>query len=369
MLAVFGDEALVAAALAFEAALSRAEAAEGLIPDAAGEAIAEACATFKVDAAMLAEEAAHAGTLAIPLVARLRAAVGPPFAEMVHLGATSQDVADTALMLMCRSGAELIDAGLERLLAALERLTSRHAGTPMLGRTLLQSALPITLGLKTSGWMLAVASAHARFRHECDEGLRLQFGGASGTLAGLNGRGTAIAERMADSLGLPIASTPWHARRGPVAGLGCALAIAVGTVGKIARDVSLLAQTEVAEAAEPLVEGRGGSSAMPHKRNPTGCQVALSAAARAPGLASTLLATLPQEHERGLGGWQAEAPVLIELFQLAHGAIVAMSPVIEDLDVSEAAMARNLAAAGVGADVGEAEALVERALASINRKG
>jgi 3-carboxy-cis,cis-muconate cycloisomerase len=167
---------------------------------------------------------------------------------------------------------------------------------------------------------------------------------------------------MAADLGLAPAVTPWHSRREGVAGLGAALAMVVGALGKVARDISLLAQGEVGEAREPRVEGRGGSSAMAHKRNPTGCQIALSAAVRAPGLAATLFAALPQEHERGLGGWQAEAPILAELFELAHGAVSAMALVLEGLEVDEVAMARNLAAAGVGVDTGESEVLARRAL-------
>ena len=341
-----------------------------MIPLAAAEAIAEACASPPADAATLAREAAHAGTFAIPLVRRIRARVAashPEFADAVHRGATSQDVADTALMLMSREAGEFVDAGLRRLCRALAELTRRYAATPMLGRTLLQGcAMPITFGLKTAGWMLGVEEAPHPFpARERDHALRLQLGGAAGTLAGLGGRGTAISKRMAAALGLAPAITPWHSRRDGVAGLGCALALVTCAVGKIARDVSLLSQGEVGEAREPRVEGRGGSSAMTHKHNPTGCQIALSAAIRAPGLAGTLLVALPQEHERGLGGWQAEGPVIAELFEHAHGAIDAMAAVIEGLEVFEAAMARNLAAARVGSDTGEAEALARRALAAI----
>jgi len=370
MVATFGDDALIAAALAFEAALARALAAEGLISAAAADAIAAACATPLADPATLAREAAHAGTLAIPLVRRLRERVAerhPEVAAAVHRGATSQDVADTALMLMSGAAGDLIEAEVRRLLHALAALTRRHAATPMLGRTLLQGAAPITFGLKTAGWMLGLEAGRSRFARERVDALRLQFGGASGTLAGLDGRGTAIADRMAADLGLAPAVIPWHARREGLAALGAALALVVGAVGKIARDISLLAQGEVAEAREPQVTGRGGSSVMAHKRNPTGCQVALSAAIRAPGLAATLLAALPQEHERGLGGWQAEAPVLAELFELAHGTLRALAPVIEGLEVDEAAMARNLAAAGVGFDTGESEALVRRALSALGK--
>jgi 3-carboxy-cis,cis-muconate cycloisomerase len=363
MLAVFSDESTIVQALRFEVALARAEAEEGLITAGQAQKIAEACALLEIDPAQLAAEAAHSGTLAIPLVRRLRAAIDDPrTAEVVHLGATSQDVADTVMALQAQAGGDLIARDLSRIAAALAGLAEAHAATPMLGRTLLQAAQPITFGLKASQWLLAVDEASSRFDREREAALALQFGGAVGTLAGLSGKGRAVAERLAAALGLAVAPLPWHARRNTVAGLGGSLAIITGVLGKIARDVALLAQSEVAEAFEPQIPGRGGSSIMAHKRNPTGCQVALSAALRTPGLAGALLGALPQEHERGLGGWQVEGPVLAELFQLAHGAAAAMTQVVEGLEIDTAAMARNLAAAGVGADAGEAEAMVARAL-------
>jgi 3-carboxy-cis,cis-muconate cycloisomerase len=369
MLAVFSDEKTIAAALRFEAALARALASEGLISAAHAGAINNACASLDIDSAQLAAEAAHAGTLAIPLVRRLRAAIDDPrTADSVHLGATSQDVADTVMMLQARAAGELVERDMSRIAEALAGLAAAHAATPMLGRTLLQPAQPITFGLKVSQWLLAVDDALGRLRRDREAAVVLQFGGAAGTLAGLSGKGHAVAERLGADLGLAATPLPWHARRNAVAALGGALAIATAVVGKIARDIALLAQTEVAEAFEPQVPGRGGSSIMAHKRNPTGCQVALSAALRTPGLAATLLSALPQEHERGLGGWQVEGPVLVDLFQLTHGAVAAMMEVIEGLEVDTAAMARNLAAAGVGADAGEAGAMVARALEQ-HRKG
>ena len=365
MLAVFGDAALLRAALLFEAVLAEAQVAEGLIPLEAGEAIVAACVELP-DIEDLAEAVAHAGTLAIPLVQVLRQRVaarhGDAFAALVHKGATSQDLADTALMLQAKAGAVLIRDEAVRLAQALAVLAQAHAATPMLGRTLLQAALPITFGLKVAGWLQGVDEALMRFDIEAATALRLQFGGATGSLAGLDGKAVAIAGHMATRLDLALPATPWHAQRGAIAGLASALAILVGAVGKIARDISLLAQTEVAEAFEPKIAGRGGSSAMAHKRNPTGCQVALSAALRAPHLAATLLSVLPQEHERGLGGWQIEGPVLADLFQLTHGALAAMAPVIEGLEVDAERIAANLAAAGVGTDMGESETLVARAL-------
>jgi 3-carboxy-cis,cis-muconate cycloisomerase len=359
MLAAFGDEALLAAAAAFEAALARAQAEEGLITQTQAAAVAQACkAPF--DAADLAEQAAHAGTLAIPLVATLKARVAgidPEAVHAVHRGATSQDLADTALMLQAKIGLGLLRRDAARLEAALARLAEAHAATPMLARTLLQPAAPTTFGLKAAQWRAGILGAAERLHREGHAALALQLGGAVGTRAGMDGRGAAVALRMAEDLGLAAPSSPWHARREAVAGLGAALAILTGAAGKIARDVSLMAQAGVGEAFEPRIEGRGGSSAMAHKRNPTGCQVALSAAARAPHLAATLISVLPGEHERGLGGWQAEAPVLADLFALTHGAVAAMAQVADGLEVDTDAMARNLAAAGVGADPGEAEAL------------
>jgi 3-carboxy-cis,cis-muconate cycloisomerase len=371
MLAIFGDEALLAAACRFESALAQAHAAEGLLSAEEATTIEEVCASPAIDIGALAEEAAHAGTLAIALVKHLRlqvAAKNKAASAKLHLGATSQDMADTALMLQVKAGRSLIDAALKQICEALARLTELHAATPMVGRTLLQAALPITFGLKAANWLLTMDAAQDRFSRECDAVLQLQFGGGAGTLSELKGKGVTVAKHLADLLGLGCPPMPWQARRDGIAGLGAALAIVTGAIGKIARDVSLLSQGEVGEAFEPKIAGRGGSSAMAHKRNPTGCQVALSAALRCPALASTLIGAMPQEHERGLGGWQAEAPVLAQLFELTHGALAAMAPVLEALEIDTRAMARNLDAATLGNDSGEAQALIARALAFYRRK-
>jgi 3-carboxy-cis,cis-muconate cycloisomerase len=262
-------------------------------------------------------------------------------------------------MLQARTGAALISTDALAIGDALAALAEAHAETPMLGRTLMQAAQPITLGLKAAGWMRGVEAARTRFEREATAAIRLQLGGPVGTLAGLNLR---VAELVALELGLAPA-LPWHAQREALAGLAAALAILAGALGKIAQDIALMAQTEVGEAAEPRVEGRGGSSSMPGKRNPTGCQTVLSAAVRAPGLASGIIAGLPQAHERDLGGWQAEAPALAALFEITHGALAALRPVIEGLEIDVGAMARNLAAAEVGDDVGHAAELTRQALA------
>jgi 3-carboxy-cis,cis-muconate cycloisomerase len=362
MLTAFGDAALLAACLRFEAALAGAQAEEGLIPRDAASRIRALCGDLPLDVPALAAEAAHAGTLAIPLVARLRDRAGEA-ARHVHAGATSQDLADTALMLQVQAGAALMGRDLAALGDAAAALARDHAATPALARTLLQAALPMSFGLKAAHWALGIDAARRRLAREADAAAPHQLGGAAGTRAGMAGRGAAVAARMAAELGLSCPPAPWHARRDGVAGVAAALAIAVGAIGKIARDVALLAQSEVAEAFEPRVPGRGGSSSMAHKRNPTGCQVALAAALRAPGLAATIFAALPQEHERGLGGWQAEGPVLAELFCLAHGALEAMLAVVAGLEVDAARMCANLAAARVGEDPGESLALTAACLA------
>ncbi len=364
MLGAFGDAALIRHALAFEAALARASAAVGMIESSAAEGIGAACAMLKPDPETLAREAAHAGTLAIPLVAMLRGQIADPqAAAAVHGGATSQDVADTALVLQIKDGAVLIERELARLLATLRSLSTQHAKTPMLGRTLLQPALPITFGLRSANWLMSLHEDRERLRETRDGALVLQLGGAAGTRNGLKGRGDAVAQHMATALGLFQASVPWHTRRNNLVAFANAVALIVMTLGKIAGDIALMAQGDVGEVAEPAVPGRGGSSAMAHKRNPTGCQVALSAAARAPGLTMSLLAGTANAHERGLGGWQSEAPVIAELFILAHGALTSMAAVLEGLEIYPDAMRRNLERSNVGGDPGEAEALVARILA------
>ncbi len=362
---VFDDAAVVRHGLAFEAALAEAQAAEGLLRPEEAAQIKAACSDFSSGSDGFAAQAVHAGTLAIPLVAQLRSGLADPdLRQKVHLGATSQDMADTVLMLQAREGAGLIARECQRLQSALASMAARTAAMPALGRTLMQSALPITFGLKTANWLAGIDGAHARFERETGRAMKLQFGGAVGTRAGLEAKGNAIARRMAALLNLAFDPLPWHARRGDIAGLAGALAILTGAAAKIARDIALLSQNEIGEVREAAVADRGGSSAMAHKRNPVNCQLVLSAAIRAPGLAATVIAGLPQEQERGLGGWQAEAPVLADLFILCHGALKAMAITIEGLELDGARMAANLAAANVGADTGDAEALVTAMLAA-----
>ncbi|MFI5014549.1 MAG: lyase family protein [Hyphomicrobiales bacterium] len=260
----------------------------------------------------------------------------------VHYGATSQDLADSVLVLQLRHACAVLIRDLSRLAPALAGLAERQRGTVMLARTLMQPALPTTLGAKSASWLIAVEDGLARLERERDHALTLQFGGAAGTLSALGGRGMAVARRLAALLDLPLPPMPWHTRRDGVAGLAAAIGILIGSLGKIARDLSLLSQAELGEVAEPSGQGRGGSSTLPHKRNPIASMVTLAAATRAPGLVATILSAMVQEQERALGGWQAEAPTLSALFEAAHGATLAMVEAIEGLQVDPAAMAANL---------------------------
>lgn len=367
MLAVFSDAEVIAHALAFESALARAQAAHALIEAENADAIAAACAALEIDCEQLAEEAALAGTLAIPLVKRLRDALPAAIAPFAHLGATSQDMADTVMMRQAAVAAALVAADVARIDRSLAALAERYADHPAIGRTLLQDALPISFGLRIAQWRAGIVDAGARLSADVAARACVQLGGAAGSRAGMNGKGAAVADDMAQLLNL-APGLPWHARRDGVAAIASSLGILIGMLGKMARDISLLAQNAVGEAREPAIAGRGGSSAMAHKRNPTGCQVALAAAARAPGLVAGILGALAQEEERGLGGWQAEAPMLADLFLLAAGSLDALAPVAEGLEIDTAGIARNLAMAGAGQDIGESAAITA-ALLDPARKG
>jgi 3-carboxy-cis,cis-muconate cycloisomerase len=344
MLAVFSDAAAVQRMLDFEAALARAEAAHGVIPQAAVAPIEAACNAAQIDLPALADAAASAGNLAIPLVKQLTAAVAKKDAEAgkyVHWGATSQDAIDTGLMLQLRAALELFDAELCAITDALARLARAHRDTPMIGRTWMQHALPVSFGLKAAGWLDAMLNHQERIAL-LKQRLALQFGGAAGTLASLGGKGLEVAQSLAQDLGLPLPDLPWHTQRDRVAEVAAALGILTGSLGKMARDISLLMQTDVAEAAEPAAPGRGGSSTMPHKRNPVACAATLSAAVKVPGLVATMLAGMVQEHERALGGWQAEWDALPEIAIASFGALRQMRETAAGLTVDAARMRANL---------------------------
>jgi 3-carboxy-cis,cis-muconate cycloisomerase len=347
MAAVFSDAARLQGMLDFEAALARAEASIGLMPSAAADAIARTCRADRFDIAALARDTALAGNPAIPMVKQLTALVAEQdraAAGFVHWGATSQDAIDTGLVLQIRAGRAAIEPDLQRLAAALAALAEEHGPTVMIGRTLLQQAVPVTFGLKAAGWLAAVERTRARLADAGRAAQVLQFGGAAGTLAALGDRGLDVAAALAKGLDLALPDLPWHGHRDRLVDLAAALGLLAGTLGKMARDIALLMQTEVAEAFEPVGEGRGGSSTMPHKRNPIACAVALAAAARIPNLVATLLAAMPQEQERGLGGWHAEWETLPEIFLLASGALHHMADAISGLTLDTKRMRANIEA-------------------------
>ena len=342
---VLSDRARLQGMLDFEAALARAEARAGVIPPAAAEAIAAKCKAEFFDVDALALAAKSAGNVAIPLIkelTRLVAAADKDVARYVHWGATSQDAIDTGLVLQLREALRLIGSDLDRLCESLAELATKHRSTLMVARTWMQQALPTTFGFEVAGWLDALSRARLRLRETERRAIALQFGGAVGTLAALGTKGQEVARTLAAELHLPLPSIPWHAQRDRMTELAAVLGVCAGTLGKIARDISLHAQTEVAEVFEPGGEGRGGSSTMPHKRNPVTCATVLAAALRVPGLVSTMLTAMPQEHERGLGGWHAEWETLPEIVSLTAGALHHLTEIVPHLEIDAAKMGENL---------------------------
>ena len=339
---VFSARALVQGLLEFEAALARVQARAGRIPAAAAEAIAAHCHAERFELRVLTEAAIDAGNPVIPLVRALEAALPREHGAWVHFGATSQDALDTATMLCARSALELVCAGIDEVLEACAALAAEHRTTPMAARTLLQQALPTSFGLKAAGWLASLDDARVRLAELSRSGLALKLGGAAGTLAALEPGALELVCALARELGLAEPLLPWHAARGRVAELGCALGVAAGALGKIALDVVLLAQTEVGELREGGAAGRGGSSTLPQKRNPVGAVNALACAKRVPGLVATLLAAMPQEHERAAGGWQAEWETLPQLFELTGAAAAHLRTALDGAEIDAARMRANL---------------------------
>src|SRR5580658_9864530 len=344
--ALFSDESVLQAMLEFETALARAEERCGVIPSQAADAIAAAARLANFDVGSLADAALRAGTPVIPLVKMLTDLVRKTDAEaarFVHWGATSQDVADTAMSLLLKRAEPILLGDLKRLEQSLADLSEGHKNSVMLGRTLLQPAPPTTFGLKTAGWLAPVCRGRQRLQKAFRFAAVLQFGGASGTLASLGDRGISVAKALSAELGFgdsPVA--PWHTQRDELATLVCACGVLTGSLGKMARDISLLMQNEVGEAFEPGGEGRGGSSTMPNKRNPTACGLTLAAAHRVPGLVASFLSAMLQEHERGVGGWQAEWPIVAAVVQSTGVAIASMAEVAGGLSVDTQKMHLNI---------------------------
>ncbi|MEI8145503.1 MAG: 3-carboxy-cis,cis-muconate cycloisomerase [Alphaproteobacteria bacterium] len=343
--AALSNAAQIQAMLDMEAVLARVQASLGVIPQTAVGPIVAAAKVDLYDLTRLAADCAIAGNTAIPLVKHLTQQVAtndPDAARFVHYGATSQDVMDTGAVLQWRAVLDLVAADLDRAIAASARLAATHRDTAMAGRTWLQQALPLTYGLKVAGTCDALLRHRERLMEARPRVLALQFGGAVGTLASLGPKGPAVAEALAIELGLAPAA-PWHGQRDRVFEIASLMAGIAGSAAKFAGDTALLMQTEIAEVAEPTMPGRGGSSTMPHKRNPMISATILGAAQQVPGLVATLAHAANGEHERAAGSWQSEWTALPDLLRLSAGALHHLVTLLEGLTVDRDRMAANLA--------------------------
>ncbi len=341
MTAATDGDAWIAAMLEVERALAVAEERAGVVPAGAAAAVTEAARVFALDAGALQADGARAGTPVIPLVRALAKSGG----IWVHWGATSQDIIDSALALVARRASGVLLDDIDGVVDQLGVLADRHRATTVVGRTLMQHAAPTTFGLKVAGWMLGLIDAAGDLQRATDA-FPAQLGGSVGTLGVLGTAAPEVLREFAAELGLPEPVIPWHAARAPVARLGAALGLVAGSVRKAAGDLVLLAQGEVAEIAERAEEGRGISSALPNKRNPVGAINALASARRAAPLAGALVNALDHEHERAAGAFQAEAPMVCELFGHTAAAVAALRDALTGLEVDEDAMAANLRRSG-----------------------
>ena len=342
---IFTDEAIMGAMLRFEGALVQAQADLHLIPSQPAELIAHVCLNAQIDAAKMVASARDAGNPAIPLVRELSELVSsadPEAAKFVHTGATSQDVIDSAVMLQLKPALSKIGAGIEQLQRRLVELIGEHRGTAMIGRTLLQQARPITFAFKLASWLDQLTRCAAYLREVRNRALVLQFGGAVGTLAASGQKALSVLSRLAERLELAEPTICWHTARDRFFEICSACAMLSGCLGKIAADVALLMQTEVGELSERAEEGRGGSSAMPHKRNPIAPTMIVAACTRVPGLLATIAAAMTQEQERAVGRWHAEWGPLTEIVGLTGGAIKQSNDLFFRLEVHSARMLENL---------------------------
>ncbi|MGK7861759.1 3-carboxy-cis,cis-muconate cycloisomerase [Falsiroseomonas sp. E2-1-a4] len=342
MRAIMGERAFLQRMLDVEAALARAQARLGLIPAEAATAITAAARVEMLDIPALAAATRNTGFAVVGLVKQLSAAAGPEAGRWTHWGTTTQDITDSAFVLQMRDAFALIEGDLDRLIAALALLAQAHRGTVMAGRTHAQQALPITFGHKVALWLDPLITMRDRLAQARPRMLRLQFGGAAGTLASLGEDGLAVQRELAAELDLIVPAIPWHVARDGMAEAACWLAMLTGCLAKMATDIMLLMQSEVAEASEPSAPGRGGSSAMPQKRNPIACEYVIAQARSAQTLVPQVLGAMAHEHERGAGGQQVEQLALPQIFLYAHGALDQALLLGEGLVVDAARMRRNL---------------------------
>jgi 3-carboxy-cis,cis-muconate cycloisomerase len=353
--AQFTDQAYVRCLVEVETALARAEGRLGVIPVSAAEQISSRAQADKMDIAVLAEGTARSGFPIIALVQELRRAVGGEAASYVHWGATTQDIMDTACVLQLREAIKLFRIRIAGLARHLSQLSDRHRATVLAGRTHGQQALPVSFGLKVATWLAPWVRHIDRLDEMSFRLLTVQFGGAAGTLAALDDKGLAVAKALATELGLAMPVMPWHAQRDSLVEFGGWLSLVTGSLGKMAQDVILLAQTEVGEVSESAAEGRGGSSTMPQKANPITSELILAAARTNASLLSALHHGQIQEHERATHGWQVEWLTLPQMIIVTGGALRHALYLAKHLQVNEAKMRENIARAG---DIILAEAAV-----------
>jgi 3-carboxy-cis,cis-muconate cycloisomerase len=337
-----GDRAWLQAMLDAEAALARAEARAGMIPTSAAEAIASCCSADRFEADTISFQARQVGNPVEPLVRALRGLVAGDAAHHVHYGTTSQDILDTAGMLIVRRTLILIEDDLACLTGLLVRLADEHRQTLMVGRTLLQHALPTTFGLKAAHWLAGVLRARTVLLRLHDDVLAVELGGAAGTLASLGAAGVTVLHDFAEQLQLAEPTLPWHTERTRIVEIGAALALVSGSLDKIALDVVLLAQTEVGEVSEGGDGRRGGSSTLPHKRNPVGAVLTRACVREAQANAEVLMRTMAQEHERAAGAWHSEWQALSAALAFTGGAAAWLREVLEGLEVRPERMRENL---------------------------
>lgn len=342
---LYTDEAFVAYTLRFEAALAKAQAKCGLIPASAAIVIENCCNVKNIDIDLLKDQITLSGNAAIPLVKQLTKAVDNISTEAsryVHFGATSQDVIDTATVLQLKDAFGLIRSDIDKLISQLAYLANAHRDTIMIGRTFLQHARPITFGFKVAGWLDGMLRSKQRIERLFEESFAIQLGGAVGTLSGMGDKGIRVVEEMSNELGLTMALMPWHTQRDRIVEIAAALGILAGNIGKIGTDISLLMQTEVAEVFEPFTAGKGGSSAMPHKRNPVSSIVCMAIAQRIPPLVSGLMTGMVQDHERATGAWHAEWETLESIVKLTVGTLNQAVTLTDGLEVDAERMLHNL---------------------------
>ncbi len=346
MRALFADPARLQLMLDVEAALARAQAQLGLVPQAAADAITRAARFENIRTERIAEGVRKAGQPVAALVAELGRVAGEEAARHVHLGATTQDIVDTALVLQMRRGFEFVRRDLLALARALAARAARYRDTPMAGRTHLQHAVPISFGYKCAVWAAPLAAHVERIDQTARRVMVVQFGGAAGTLATLGARGPAVAEALAAELGLGVPDLPWHVTRDTMAEAAALLGLICGSLAKFALDVALLMQSEVGEVFEPHEAGRGGSSTMPQKRNPVAAEYILAAARAVHAQVGVMMCAMAQDHERATGPWQSEALALPQCFVLTSGALAHARAIAEGMTADTARMRRNLELGG-----------------------